>query len=168
MFLILLEMYSKLKMRSEKMENKACQMSPELLRKSIMILGESQVMTSSQPVGAALCIWVFLGSLQWCLCELFISFHSDFFFFFFLVFRDRISLYSPGCSGTHFVDQAGLELRNPPASASWVLGLKACTTMARLILFLFLFLFFFTYNIQYTGQPFWFSFLAWEYLTLNV
>jgi hypothetical protein len=27
-----------------------------------------------------------------------------------------------------FVDQAGLELRNPPASASRVLGLKACAT----------------------------------------
>jgi hypothetical protein len=39
-------------------------------------------------------------------------------FFFLLVFRDRVSLYSPGCPGTHFVDQAGLELRNPPASAS--------------------------------------------------
>ena len=26
------------------------------------------------------------------------------------------------------VDQAGLELRDPPASASRVLGLKACTT----------------------------------------
>jgi hypothetical protein len=36
---------------------------------------------------------------------------------------DRVSLYSPGCPGTHFVDQAGLELRNLPASASWVLGL---------------------------------------------
>jgi hypothetical protein len=35
-----------------------------------------------------------------------------------LVFQDRVSLYSPGCPGTHFVDQAGLELRNPPASAS--------------------------------------------------
>jgi hypothetical protein len=45
------------------------------------------------------------------------------------VFRDRVSLYSPGCPGTHSVDQAGLELRNPPASASRVLGLKACTTM---------------------------------------
>jgi hypothetical protein len=32
-------------------------------------------------------------------------------------FRDRVSLYSPGCPGTHFVDQAGLELRNPPAPA---------------------------------------------------
>ena len=34
------------------------------------------------------------------------------------VFQDRVSLYSPGCPGTHFADQAGLELRNPPASAS--------------------------------------------------
>jgi hypothetical protein len=41
-----------------------------------------------------------------------------------LVFRDRVSLYSPGCPGTHFVDQAGLELRNSPASASGVLGLE--------------------------------------------
>jgi hypothetical protein len=45
-----------------------------------------------------------------------------------LVFRDRVSLCSPGCPETHFVDQAGLELRNPPASASRVLGLKVCTT----------------------------------------
>jgi hypothetical protein len=43
-------------------------------------------------------------------------------------FRDRVSLCSPGCPGTHFVDQAGLELRNPPASASRVLGLKVCAT----------------------------------------
>jgi hypothetical protein len=33
------------------------------------------------------------------------------------------------CPGTHSVDQAGLELRNQPASASQVLGLKACATM---------------------------------------
>jgi hypothetical protein len=45
-----------------------------------------------------------------------------------LVFRDRVSLYSPGCPGTHSVDQAGLEFRNPPASASQVLGFKACAT----------------------------------------
>jgi hypothetical protein len=49
-------------------------------------------------------------------------------FCFLFVFLDRISLYSPGCPGTHSVDQAGLELRNPPASASRVLGLKACAT----------------------------------------
>jgi hypothetical protein len=46
-----------------------------------------------------------------------------------VVFRDRVSLCSPGCPGAHSVDQAGLELRNPPASASRVLGLKACATM---------------------------------------
>jgi hypothetical protein len=39
-------------------------------------------------------------------------------YLFVCLFRDRVSLYSPGCPGTHFVDQAGLELRNPPASAS--------------------------------------------------
>jgi hypothetical protein len=44
------------------------------------------------------------------------------------VFRDRVSLYSPGCPGTHFVDWASLEFRNSPASASPVLGSKACTT----------------------------------------
>jgi hypothetical protein len=46
-------------------------------------------------------------------------------------FLDRVSLYSPGCPGTHFVDQAGLDLRNLPTSASQVLGLKACATTAR-------------------------------------
>jgi hypothetical protein len=45
-----------------------------------------------------------------------------------LVFRDRVSLCSPDCPGTYSVDQAGLELRNPPASASQVLRLKACAT----------------------------------------
>jgi hypothetical protein len=46
-----------------------------------------------------------------------------------LFFETGFLLYSPGCPGTHFVDQAGLELRNLPASASRVLGLKACATM---------------------------------------
>jgi hypothetical protein len=50
------------------------------------------------------------------------------FFVFVFVFRDRVSLCSPGCPGTHSVDQAGLELRNPPASASQVLELKECAT----------------------------------------
>jgi hypothetical protein len=40
--------------------------------------------------------------------------------FVFCFFQDRVSLYSLGCPGTHFVDQAGLELRNPPVSASQV------------------------------------------------
>jgi hypothetical protein len=50
-----------------------------------------------------------------------------FVFGFIFVFWHRVSLCSPGCPGTHSVDQAGLELRNPPASASQVLGSKAMT-----------------------------------------
>jgi hypothetical protein len=47
---------------------------------------------------------------------------------FILVFQVRVSLRSPGCPGTHSVDQAGLELRNLLASASQVLGLKVFAT----------------------------------------
>ena len=35
---------------------------------------------------------------------------SNVLFYFFLVFRDRVSVCSHGCPGTHSVDQAGLEL----------------------------------------------------------
>jgi hypothetical protein len=55
-----------------------------------------------------------------------------FIYLFILFFRDRISLCSPGCPGAHSVEQTGLELRNRPASASRVLGLKACATTAQL------------------------------------
>jgi hypothetical protein len=51
-----------------------------------------------------------------------------YFILFFMVFLDRVSLYNPGYPGTHFVDQAGLEIRNLPAFASRVLGLTACAT----------------------------------------
>jgi hypothetical protein len=61
-------------------------------------------------------------------CLSFGDFWFLFIYLFILVFRDRVSLCSPGCPETHSVDQAGLELRNPPASASQVLGLKACAT----------------------------------------
>ena len=57
---------------------------------------------------------------------------KDNFILFFFFFQDRVSLYSPSCPGTHFVHQAGLELRNPPASASQVQELKACVTTAQL------------------------------------
>jgi hypothetical protein len=50
----------------------------------------------------------------------------------FWFFRDRVSLYSTGCPGTHSVDPASLELRNLPASISQVLGFKACATTAQL------------------------------------
>ena len=58
------------------------------------------------------------------ICLVYFCFYC--FCFCFCFFQDRVSLCSSGCTGTHSVDQAGLKLRNPPASASQVLGLKAC------------------------------------------
>ena len=63
-----------------------------------------------------------------------------FFFSFVLFFQDRVSLCSPGCPGTHSVDQAGLELRDLCAPASQVLGLNVCATTAWLFKFFFLIL----------------------------
>jgi hypothetical protein len=36
----------------------------------------------------------------------------------FFIFSNIVSLYSLGCLETHSVDQVGLEIRDPPASAS--------------------------------------------------
>jgi hypothetical protein len=69
-----------------------------------------------------------------CDCNFNFFLFGFFFCLFVFVFRNRVSLYSPGCPGTHFVDQAGIELRNPPASASQVLGLKVSTTTPGVIL----------------------------------
>ena len=50
--------------------------------------------------------------------------------------QDMVSLCSPGYPGALSVDQAGLELRNPPASASQVLGLKVSgTTLGSVVTF---------------------------------
>jgi hypothetical protein len=40
------------------------------------------------------------------------------YFIIIIFFLDMASLYSPGCHGTHSVDQVGLKLRNLPVSAS--------------------------------------------------
>jgi hypothetical protein len=45
--------------------------------------------------------------------------------------RQGFSVCSYGYPGTHSVDQTSPGLRNPPASASQVLGLKVCITTAR-------------------------------------
>jgi hypothetical protein len=60
-----------------------------------------------------------------------------------------------------FVDQAGLELRNPPASASQVLGLKTCVP-PRPALFLFVCLFVCFFNVRAMGR------LVLEYLKQGV
>ena len=44
--------------------------------------------------------------------------------FFFLNFLRSVSLWSPG---THYVDEAGFELRDPPAPAFWVLRCTPAT-----------------------------------------
>ena len=78
---------------------------------------------SSGRAASALNCWaIFSASLNLFLLFCFVLF---FWFFFFFFFWDRVSLCSPGCPGTHSVDQVGLKLRNLPASASRVLGLKA-------------------------------------------
>jgi hypothetical protein len=49
------------------------------------------------------------------------NFRMVLFVLFCFVFRDRLSLCSVGCPGTHSVEQAGLKLKDPSASASQVL-----------------------------------------------
>ena len=44
---------------------------------------------------------------------------------------DKVSLCVPVCPGTHSVDEADLKLSGLHASASRLLGLKACTTLPR-------------------------------------
>jgi hypothetical protein len=70
---------------------------------------EFQTVVSTRVMLGMFCLFVCLFVFCFCFC----------------FFRDRVSLYSPGCPGTHSVDQAGFKLRNSPASASQVLGLKA-------------------------------------------
>ena len=54
-----------------------------------------------------------MGS-EMCIRDSYLSIHS------FMVFPGKVLLCSLGCPGTHSVDQAGLELRDLPASASQV------------------------------------------------
>jgi hypothetical protein len=61
--------------------------------------------------------WRNQNTLSACFCKMF------------LLLFCFVFLCSPDCPGTHSVDQAGLELRNLPASASQVLRLKAYATM---------------------------------------
>jgi hypothetical protein len=86
----------------------------------------SVCLSVSPPLSLSLCVCV-------CVCVYFPTTNSiptSTVLFCFVFPRDRIFLYSPGCPGTHFVDQAGLEFRNPSASVSQVLGLKACAAAA--------------------------------------
>jgi hypothetical protein len=70
-------------------------------------------------------VCLFLAGVGWVWLFCFVLFC-----FVLFCFPRQVSLCSPGCPGTHFVDQAGLELRSPPASAFQVLGLKTWATTA--------------------------------------
>lgn len=47
--------------------------------------------------------------------------------YYLFIFWDRVSMYL-GCLGTGYLDQVGLEHRNPPMSVPWELGLKVSST----------------------------------------
>ena len=62
---------------------------------------------------------------------------------FFVFFRDKVSLCSLGCPGTHSVDKSSLELKDMPASASASASawgkLKMCITTAQITKLIFKF-----------------------------
>ncbi|GAB1299239.1 G-protein coupled receptor-associated protein LMBRD2 [Apodemus speciosus] len=63
-----------------------------------------------------------------------LSFIADGFYIYYpmlVVILCIATYFSPSCPGTHSVDQAGLKLRNPPASAYQVLGLQAVSLGTR-------------------------------------
>jgi hypothetical protein len=81
-----------------------------------MLSGESKIIQIiTQMTKSFICLFIYL---------------IFFFFPLFLVggFRDKVSLYSPGCPETQWTRLAS-KIRNPPASASRVLGLKEFATM---------------------------------------
>ena len=86
---------------------------------------------TSSPLTLIIIFFLFFSFLFFLFCFVFLFFFFCFVLFF-LFFWHRVFLCSPGSPRTHSVDQAGLELRNLPASASQVvLGLKTCATTAR-------------------------------------
>jgi hypothetical protein len=71
--------------------------------------------------------WMALGSLQESFSlSFFLSIFLSFFLSFCFVFFFSVSLCSFSCPGTLSVDQASLDLRDWPVSASRVLGIKMC------------------------------------------
>ena len=61
-----------------------------------------------------------------------------FLFLSFILILNKVSLCISGCSGTHSVNQVGLELKDPYASVSQVLGLKVWTPPSGLFFFFLL------------------------------
>jgi hypothetical protein len=107
----------------------------QLLTLCVFLYKKPEYMILASEDGASMKYWNrFKRQALWTICNIVsnqLCHHlrpKEYFFFSLLVFRDRVSLCGSVCPGTHSVDQAGLELRNSPASASQVLRLKACAT----------------------------------------
>jgi hypothetical protein len=79
-------------------------------------------------LGGGFLFFVFVCFCVCVFCGFVFVFVFCFVFLFFVFLRH-------GFSGTHFVDQAGLELRNSPVSASQMLGLKVYSTTALILIF---------------------------------
>jgi hypothetical protein len=97
--------------------------SPGLLLLSCLLDDSLQGLRPLSPVS------LFLHLSRW-VHLLVVYFSASVYWLFCLFVCLFVCLCSSGCHGTHCVDQAGLKLRNPPASASQVLGLKVCATTA--------------------------------------
>ena len=71
--------------------------------------------------------------------------------FLFFVFRDRVSLYSPSCPGTHFIDQAGLDRKWTQKSACLCVsaGIKGVWHHAQLPSWILVYLFVFEQSTWY-------------------
>jgi hypothetical protein len=85
--------------------------------------------TNSDPPSLVLFGLVWFGFLFVCLFDRLIFF-----------FQDGVSLCSPGCPGTHSVDQASFKFSNPPTSASQrIKGMRHHWPSLTLHLFFFFF-----------------------------
>jgi hypothetical protein len=99
---------------------------PPILLRWVSLDGSIADLEASCPVGLQMRLQMHTTNIQlfflFCFCLLFCVLFC---------FGDRVPLCSLGSPGAHSVDHAGLELREAPASASRVLGLKACTITTR-------------------------------------
>jgi hypothetical protein len=72
----------------------------------------------------------------------------------FVLFFKTGFLCSPGCPGTHSVDQAGLELRNPPASAPQMLKPRSCLVRVTSLALIWLYkLFIYVLGCEHAHAP---------------
>ena len=108
------------------------------MNSSVMVILFRKSMRNVSVKNHALLVFIILIFFLHYFSPLYFPFFLLFIFsFVVVVFWDFVSLYSPGCPGIHYVDQAGLELKNPLVSASQFLQKKVCATTSQLFTFTF-------------------------------